>query len=75
MVRNDAFTGVHMHNPYNFQHFNVSEISVFVDGQSMQNIKLLKIDYRNLLFVEAFNSLFTGTGWLFHDEGLGIDRR
>ena len=32
------------------------------------------MDYGNLQYVEAYNSLFAGTGRLFHDEGLGFDR-
>jgi len=35
----------------------------------MQNIKPLKIDFTNRLFIQAYNSLYTGT-----DEGLAINR-
>ena len=40
----------------------------------MQNIKPIKIDFANNLFISAYNSLYTGTGRLFHDEGLAINR-
>jgi len=33
LVRNDAFNGAVGRNPFNFHHFNLNEISVFVDGQ------------------------------------------
>jgi len=62
-----------MHNPYNFQHFNLSEISIFADSQNVQNIKLLKLT--TVIFCSfIFNSLFTSTSRLNHGEGLGIDR-
>jgi len=74
LVRNDAFSGHVGHNPYNFNHFNLSEISVYADGQNVQNIKPLKIDFERNLFISAYNNLYTGTGRLFHDEGLAINR-
>jgi len=74
MVRNDAFSGDGEHNPYNFQHFHLKEISVFADGQNVQNIKPLEMDYAGTESVRAYNSLYTGTGRLFYDEGLAIDR-
>ena len=74
LVRNTAFSGNRIRNPYNFEHFNLTEISVFADGQNVQNIKPLKIDFTHRQYIQAYNSLFTGTGKLFHDEGLSIDR-
>jgi len=74
MVRNDAYTGALALNPFNFQHFNVSELSVTADGQNVQNIKPLKMDYGNHQYVEAYNSVFAGTSRLFHDVRLGFDR-
>jgi len=45
MVRNSAFLGMAVKNPFNFQHFNMTEILVYADGQNVQNIKPLKTDY------------------------------
>jgi len=45
-----------------------------VDGQVGQNIKLLKVDYRNHLYVRAFNTLFSGTGKVHNNEGLSLAR-
>jgi len=42
MVRNDAFLKHFNYNPYNFQHFKATEISVCADGQNVQNVKPLK---------------------------------
>jgi len=74
LVQNNAFLGHLGHNPYNFNHFNLTEISVYADGQKVQNIKPLKIDFTNRLFIQAYNRLYTSTGRLFHDEGLAINR-
>ena len=75
LVRNDAFSGSRTHNPFNFQNFGLSEIAVYTDGQQHgQGIKPLKIDYANSLYVRAYNTLFGGTGKLFHDEGNDISR-
>jgi len=56
MVRNDAFSGQFLYNPYYFQHFKVTEISVCADSQNIQNVKPLKIDYCENLFIQAYNS-------------------
>jgi len=75
LVRNDAFSGSRNHNPFNFQNFGLTEIAVYTDGQQHgQGIKPLKIDYTNSLYVRAYNTLFGGTGKLFHDEGNDISR-
>jgi len=74
MVRNGAFSGHFLHNPYYFQNFSVTKISVCADCQNVQNVKPLKIDYGSNFFIQAYNSLYTGTGRSFHDEGLFIDR-
>ena len=34
MTDNDAFTGVHNKNPFNFKHFNVSSIGLYVNGET-----------------------------------------
>jgi len=39
LVRNDAFNGTTTRNLFNFQHFNLSEISVYSDGQQQHGIK------------------------------------
>ena len=45
LVRNDAFSASKSHNPFNFEHYNVSEISVYADGQNVQNIKPLTMNF------------------------------
>jgi len=45
LVCNDAFSASKDHNPFNFEHYNVSEISVYADGQNVQNIKPLTMNF------------------------------
>ena len=75
LVRNDAFSSSRTRNPFNFQNCGLTEIAVYTDGQQHgQGIKPPKIDCANSLYVRAYNTLFGGTGKLFHDEGNDISR-
>ena len=40
LVKNDAFNGHVGRNPFNFQHFNLSEISLYLDGHQQHAVKL-----------------------------------
>jgi hypothetical protein len=72
-VDNKAFNGDYKTNPFNFQHFSASEISVYLDGQQ-HAIKPLVMDYTNNQYVTAFMGMFSGTRKENQDEGNGIDR-
>jgi len=74
LVSNRAFNGHAESNPFNFQHFNLSEIGVYLDGQQQNAIKPIQPDYEHGLYIRAYNSLFGGTGKLYKDEGLHISR-
>jgi len=74
LVRNDAFNGTTTRNPFNFQNFNLSEFSVYSDGQQQHGIKPLTMHFERSLFARGFNALFSGTGKLFRDEGNALDR-
>ena len=66
-------------NPYNFQHFNVSSITLTVNGEEVP-FKQLSLDYKggsngkNKDFVQAYNTLFSGTGKMYTNSGLDITR-
>jgi hypothetical protein len=70
---NRAFNGDFTRNPFNFQHFSLSELAVYLDGQQ-HGIKPLSIDFANRQYVTSFMSLFNGTGKENRDEGNDIDR-
>jgi len=74
LVTNRAFNGHAEASPFNFQHFNLSEIAVYLDGQQQNAVRPIHPDYERGLYIRAYNSLFAGTGKLYKDEGLHISR-
>jgi hypothetical protein len=72
-VDNKAFNGDYKTNPYNFHHFDASEISIYLDGQQ-HAIKPLVMDFGNKLYVNAYMNMYSGTRKENQDEGNGIDR-
>ena len=73
LVRNDAFNGSTTQNPFNFQNFRLTEISVYSDRQQQHGIKPLTTDFERSMYVRGFNTLFSGTGKVFRDEGNALD--
>ena len=86
LIHVDASTGEYGKNPYTFQHFGVTSVSLTANGQEIP-FKLLtlkyptdttgKIDTGNdteLDFDEAYNTLFSGTGKIYSNAGLDITR-
>jgi hypothetical protein len=72
-VDNDSFNGSYTKNPFNFKHMNLSQIKVFLDGQQ-QSVKPLEINFTNGQYINAYASLFMGTGKWMRDEGNQIAR-
>ncbi|XP_031781790.1 uncharacterized protein F54H12.2-like [Nasonia vitripennis] len=74
-VENKAFNGNRALNPFNFQHFSINYISLYVDGVQIPS-KPLQPRFTGLgkLYIDAFQSLYTGTGVHFLNEGFGINR-
>ena len=83
LVHVDASTGEYDKNPYNFQHFGVTSVSLTANGQEIP-FKLLTLKYpenpvdpakdTELDFDEAYNTLFSGTGKIYSNAGLDITR-
>ena len=73
MVDNEAFNGGFAHNPFNFKHFGLTQMSLYLDGQQ-QGIKPLATNFTDHQFIQAYLGLFTGTGKENRDEGNGISR-
>jgi len=74
LVDNRAYKGDRERNPFNFQHFNLNEIAVYLDGQQQHAVRPVQPDYGHGLYIRAYNSMFAGTGKLCKDEGLYISR-
>lgn len=73
-VDNRAFNGDCRRNPWNFQHFNVSSIQAQTDGGPIPSQPLTP-DYANDLYMDCYDTLFTGTGIHWKDEGNHINWR
>jgi len=65
----ESFNGTIQHNSYNFQHFDFNEIAVYLDGQQVQSVRVLRPDFANRQYVDAYMSLFSGTNKINRDEG------
>jgi hypothetical protein len=72
-VDNTAFNGDVTKNPFNFKHFSLNEVMVYLDGQQL-GIKPLSSNFARGQYISAFTSLFNGTGKSNRDEGNDIDR-
>ena len=64
LVANQAFNGHAERNPFNFKHFNLSEIALYLDGQQQHAIRPIQPDYEHGLYIRAYDGLFAGTGKL-----------
>jgi hypothetical protein len=72
-VDNRAYNGNYAFNPFNFQHYSATSISVYLDGQQ-HGLKPLALDYANRHFVNAYMNMFSGSGKENQDEGNDIER-
>ena len=57
LVNNRAFNGHLERNPFNFKHYNLSEIALYLDGQQQFALKPIQPDYANGLYIRAYESL------------------
>jgi len=74
LVDNRAFNGSRDRNPFNFSHYNVSVISLYLDGQQQYALKSLQPNFDEGLYVCTYNTLFAGTNKINRDEGNFITR-
>jgi hypothetical protein len=68
MVSTKAYNGSMDTNPYNFQNFNLSEISILFDNQNIPGHPI-RMDFSKGKFATAYLTLFSGTGRFFSDSG------
>lgn len=72
-VDNDAFNGSYEKNPFNFKHFNLTQLKVYMDGQQ-HYVRPLELNFDARQYITGYMSLFSGTGMHYSDEGNGINR-
>lgn len=74
MVSNAAMNGSTTMNPFNFQHFNLSECNVLLNGSSV-NGKAMTFDFENSKYLDGYWSLFSSTGKMHDNAGSVINRK
>jgi len=74
LMDNRAYNGYLTRNPFNFEHFNLNEIALYLDGQQQHAVRPIQPNYEQGHYIRAYSSLFAGTGKLCKDEGLFISR-
>ncbi len=73
LISSEAYSGNLKRNPFNFQHMNCSYLALYVDGQS-KPAHPLQPNFEKGNFVEAYLTLFTGTGKYRTNSGNFISR-
>jgi len=74
-VDNKAFNGDRKLNPFNFKNYGINFFSLYADGMQIPSRPLQPNFSRDEpLYVEAYHTLFSGTGIHFLNEGNSISR-
>lgn len=74
-VNNKAFNGDKKLNPFNFKNYGINFFSLYVDGTQIPSRPLQPVfSSEESLYVEAYQTLFSGTGIHFLNEGNSISR-
>ena len=81
LVDSNAYTGEYGKNPFNFKHYEVSTVTLSVNGEEIP-FKQLRLKFpttknvneKSVDFIQAYNTLFSGTGKMFSNMGLDITR-
>ena len=73
LVDHEAYNGNYKKNPFNFQNYKLSTISLEVDSQE-QPVKPIQCNFDDNTFAEAYMSLFTGTGKAYKDVDIDVSR-
>ena len=73
LVNNTAFSGNVAENPFNFKHFDIDFLALYVDGAQVPS-KPLQPDFEGGNHMRSYVSLFSGTGLMCRDQGNDISR-
>lgn len=73
MVGGDAFAGSVTENPYNFQHFNINHLQMYVDGEPVRN-QPLRPNTTTGKYLQCYETLFRGLNRLDGEKGSIIKR-
>ena len=73
LVENTAFSGVADKTPFNFQHYDIDFLALYVDGVQIPS-KPLQPDFAGENHMRSYASLFNGTGLMSRNQGNDISR-
>lgn len=73
LVNDASFNGSYQSNPFNFQHFNINYLTLYVNGQ-MCPARPYQPDFENARYIREYNSLFEGTCTQFSNKTVPISR-
>jgi len=71
LVSNSDYVGTQTRSPFNFQHFDVREISIIANGRPYPQASY-DFDYKNGRYVRAFHDMNESTGLANSSENNGI---
>lgn len=72
---NKSWNGDRQLNPFNFQNYSINFLSLYVDGVQVPSKPLQpNFSKKSPQYVEAYHTLFSGTGIHYMNEGNGIVR-
>lgn len=74
LVSSEAFNGRYNRNPFNFQTFHLSYLSLYLDGKQIP-AKALTPDFDRHLYARSYHSLMLATGLVNRDSGSCIEYR
>ena len=72
-VKSSAVVGDRKKNPFNYEHFNLTQFSLWLNGQII-NGKPLVFDFKNNRYLDGYNSLIRSMGILGSNDGIDITR-
>ena len=73
MVADTAMSGQYQQNPFNFQHFNVNHLALYVNGEMVPS-KPYQPNFTNSQYLRDYMSLFQGTDTMFSNRAMNIAR-
>lgn len=71
LVDSDAFSGSLSKNPFNFQHFNLSNITLRKNGENIP-FQAIEMDYETKCVMQGYLALLEGSSNLFRERSLDI---
>ena len=72
-VENSAYNGDKSLNPFDFKNLNINLLCLYVDGVQVPS-KPLQPNFKTNMYVDAYHTLFSGTGINFLNMGNSISR-